>query len=602
MRIRSTVCFLLLGFTVPSGVAAQVVVSEMAPLEETKARLSQDQMDVLVAKPMTIFESSGLAEAEKAFDQLLAKAVNKHGQKSVEQADLLTAFGVGLYVESFNSDDAAVGNASLDYLKRAIPAYKAAFGARDPEVALALNSYADAAMGIDPAGLRPDAVAALEEALAIRVETLGRDNPETRSTADKLENVRNDEGSDAARTLADLISARSTVTPATSSYWRPDFVYTPLIDDFLADADRLDAKDAAARKTFAAKYGLSVAGFDETLAFLRDMDAHWWDDKRQADLRRRALRLVDTAERAPIALAIAAAAIDQTRVGGCTASDVGELMQRSHDKGADLWRIAATCSSTSIFAKALAAAAAPRPAILYASRNWGGGAASELAAADMLLRPEFLEQVDEAARDEVRAEVARDKLKTLLDYGLLSEAIAFGDSLGPKIRKLALTGNETIRAKIGGVEVKSSAAEASAADYAAALALAGRAAEARSVLDLVAPAAKLRDGPQWRGLGRRVLAAPVRRRRKNLATATLHRPRGIFSLFRSRAVGPADVRWETHSPRSRRSSDRHRLNHVGLLHSLRFGLLGCNFASLTRVRVRARCGANFGNFRAEAHQ
>jgi hypothetical protein len=31
-------------------------------------------------------------------------------------------------------------------------------------------------------------------------------------------------------------------------------------------------------------------------------------------------------------------------------------------------------------------------------------------------------------------------------------------------------------------------------------------------------------------------------------------------------------------------------------------LLGCNFASLTRVRVRARCGANFGNFRAEAHQ
>jgi len=80
----------------------------------------------------------------------------------------------------------------------------------------------------------------------------------------------------------------------------------------------------------------------------------------------------------------------------------------------------------------------------------------------------------------------------LLDLGLLPQALAFGDSLSPEIRNRALEPTrDAIRTSIGGIELKTSPFwDSPAVNYAAALALAGRNSEARSVLDLVAPASK----------------------------------------------------------------------------------------------------------------
>jgi hypothetical protein len=91
---------------------------------ETQDRLPPERMEQLVAGPMSVFRKSGLVAARKDFDTLLAGAVKAHGKGSVEAADLLTSFGVQLF-EAGIDDDTAVAKASLDYLKRAISAYRA---------------------------------------------------------------------------------------------------------------------------------------------------------------------------------------------------------------------------------------------------------------------------------------------------------------------------------------------------------------------------------------------------------------------------------------------------------------------------------------------
>jgi hypothetical protein len=191
---------------------------------------------------------------------------------------------------------------------------------------------------------------------------------------------------------------------------------------------------------------------------------------------------------------IAGAALDHLD-GECGAGEIDLLMKGSRNVDADLWAIAASCSSSEALAAALDRAATARPALSYLALNWTSGEpASELALADMLLRPEFLARVGDG-QGRVQADVARFKLAKLLGMGLLEEALAFGDSLEPSIRRLALSPDrEMIRTTIGGYRlVASPYHQAPAADYAAALALAGRGAEARYVLDLVAPAAKRRQ-------------------------------------------------------------------------------------------------------------
>jgi hypothetical protein len=146
---------------------------------ETKDRLSPERMAALVSVPMSIVETDGLPAGKAAFERLLAAARVAHGERSVEVADLLTAFGVGLYTFGQDSEDRRIGEASIAYLEAAIPAYRAAFGDAHPEVAVALNSYADVQSALHENDPPQSAETALEEAYRIRLGAFGPTNIET---------------------------------------------------------------------------------------------------------------------------------------------------------------------------------------------------------------------------------------------------------------------------------------------------------------------------------------------------------------------------------------------------------------------------------------
>lgn len=278
--------------------------------------------------------------------------------------------------------------------------------------------------------------------------------------------------------------------------WKPGIYFDPVVDDFMSDIIRLDRRDATSKSAVSARYGLSVPALDATLAFIREMTKDAYDRGRQPQLREDALNLVQLSNRAPIALILAAGALEQFANNGCTETDVAQLMDGSRNPDHDLWEIATTCLSASIVGVALERDIAARPALLYLGLDWTlGDPDFELAAADMLLRPDYLALVDEKQRDAIRADIASSKLAKLLHVGLFSEALAFGDSLPAEIRDRALRGRRAgIRTSIGGFALQvQGQATSPVIEYAAALALAGRNAEARSALDMVAPGAKLRS-------------------------------------------------------------------------------------------------------------
>lgn len=252
------VLFLLTGSVGISIAAAQTTVHSpsSAPVETltggdvkpvhtpaTKDRLSPERMEQLVARPMSILRASGLVAAQKDFDALLAAAVQAHGKGSVEEADLLTSFGVELFLADIDEDDASDAQASLEYLKRAIPAYRAAFGPRHPEVAVALNSYADALLQVKGDAALQEGEAALEEAYSIRVAALGPDNGETKSNARHLARLR------------ETKSASYDVPPGP-----PDEAYLGLRD--------------LALKTKASEMKPSPGDTDEPYGVVMDMDVH----------------------------------------------------------------------------------------------------------------------------------------------------------------------------------------------------------------------------------------------------------------------------------------------------------------------------------------
>jgi len=476
-----------------------------AEAPETKDRLSPELMDQLVERPMWLLRHKGLAEAQKAFEELVAAAVKKDGKGSVREADLLESFGVQLYTAGDN--DGPIRKAALAYLERAVPAYRAAFGPRHPEVAVALNSYADLALNLKDPKLRPAAISALEEALAIRTEKLGPDNAETRATVQYLERARKpladalDEAAAAVDAAADE-TATATLGPNTvlaaddgGGLWKPDSSYSPLTDEFLGDLKQLEPGVEPPKRAVAAKYGLSVEALSEGISLLRAMDKSAYDRKRRDALRSRALAWLKLSSRAPVAVAFTASMLGRLNDDKCTPADIDLLLHDSRSRDADLWLIVTNCTTQDSLAAAIGRATTARPALLYLSMNWThGDPATELAATDQLLQPAFLSQVGEE-RDRVHAEIARYKLSRLLDVGLWKEVVAFADSLDPRILALALRPEKgPLQTSIGGFALKENYySEPRAADYAAALALAGRTPDARSALDAVAPRARLKE-------------------------------------------------------------------------------------------------------------
>lgn len=186
-----TVCAALSLAALPDLAAGQgpLVIPPSEP-PQTRDRLSPDRQEDLVGVPLSIVQRRGLPAGKADFDRRLAAARARHGARSVEVADLLMSFGVGLYNIGSSTEDRQLRAESIPYLEVAIPAYRAAFGDAHPEVALALNSYADAQIELDRENPPPSAEAALEEAYRIRVHALGPTNFETLTNLRRLAMLR----------------------------------------------------------------------------------------------------------------------------------------------------------------------------------------------------------------------------------------------------------------------------------------------------------------------------------------------------------------------------------------------------------------------------
>ena len=132
-------------------------------------------MQALVAKPMASVAKGDVPRGERDFAALLTSIETKHGPRSLEAADALTAFGVQLYLaEHYDLAQA--------YFRRAVEAYRAARGPDDPEVAVALHDYINVVLNRAPDEEPPGLIAEIEEALRIRRHALGLDNAETAVT------------------------------------------------------------------------------------------------------------------------------------------------------------------------------------------------------------------------------------------------------------------------------------------------------------------------------------------------------------------------------------------------------------------------------------
>lgn len=206
MRFTLMAClFLVIGS--PAARSQPAPASNYQPPAETKDRLSDADMEELVKRPMTLVRQGDVTRGVELFESMLGEAQAEHGQDSVEVGDLLTSIGVFLYMEARSSDDPAVGQASIKYLAMAIDAYKGAFGPVHPEVALAINSYADVLRQLAPgASIPPEVIPLLEEALRIRVVTLGPQHTESRSNMTRVANLKAENAGGDASTIAEAES------------------------------------------------------------------------------------------------------------------------------------------------------------------------------------------------------------------------------------------------------------------------------------------------------------------------------------------------------------------------------------------------------------
>lgn len=152
-------------------------------------RLSQDEMAWLVQQPLSRVQAGDIEGGRRLFETMLRAAQARHGANAIEVADLLTAFGVLLYQQDIavlpGAEPLAPG-----YLRRAIPVYGAALGPNHPEVATALNSYADVLRLPHPENPPVEAERALAEAYRIRLTSRGPSHAETLWTILYLADIR----------------------------------------------------------------------------------------------------------------------------------------------------------------------------------------------------------------------------------------------------------------------------------------------------------------------------------------------------------------------------------------------------------------------------
>lgn len=145
------------------------------------ARLTNEDMAALVRAPLRLIEAGDVTGGQRLFERSIAIAAARHGEGALEVADLLTSFGAMIYRADDEEAPRKTALASL-YLRRAVPAYRAALGPDHPDVATALNSYADVLRLATPDDPPAEAERAMNEAYRIRLASRGPHHAETLST------------------------------------------------------------------------------------------------------------------------------------------------------------------------------------------------------------------------------------------------------------------------------------------------------------------------------------------------------------------------------------------------------------------------------------
>ena len=166
--------------------AFAMTLAACGPPPLTQDRMTLEQRQALVAAPLRKAKGGDVAGAQRAFEVLLARS--DPGKSS----DLLTAFGIGLYMLDARSDEEErrYRRASLHYLERAIPAARSRFGASHPEVAVALSDYGEVLRLTSPDDPPRAVDRALAQSYLIRTHRLGPDNRETIAALRALAEVR----------------------------------------------------------------------------------------------------------------------------------------------------------------------------------------------------------------------------------------------------------------------------------------------------------------------------------------------------------------------------------------------------------------------------
>ncbi len=175
-RLQKTLCAATVALLVPAAApAAEPTLPPGAVFHETKLRLSPEEMEKLVVRPLRLAEEGDMAGADSALARLLAETDRRQGPGSIEAADLVTAFMITLFNTGLRQE-------AMTYRVRALDAVRRAWGSDHLEYALVLNDLVVMDRKANGDAVGAGAEEALLEAYRIRSERLGETHPETIAT------------------------------------------------------------------------------------------------------------------------------------------------------------------------------------------------------------------------------------------------------------------------------------------------------------------------------------------------------------------------------------------------------------------------------------
>jgi len=154
--------------------AGPLLMAAAAP--EAREGMTADRAATLLVGESELIRKGRIKEAERSLSRKMAAE-----RRPQDRADMIEAFGIRLFTDSPLLDETTAALA-LDYLERAVDAYRLVLGVDHPEVASAMVRRAEVERLLHPADPAPWVDLAYEQAYRIRYRRLGPASPLTLST------------------------------------------------------------------------------------------------------------------------------------------------------------------------------------------------------------------------------------------------------------------------------------------------------------------------------------------------------------------------------------------------------------------------------------